>query len=144
MPNNQNNFLYILLAFAAGFAVGANWPEIKTKVAPLFNSGVDKFGDLYAQLARMIGEQKEAFDDRMAEKKAGPQKKANGAGQAEFMANLAQMMAGANQAEVMSTLAQMMAKAGGGADNPKEAKPKPKARSPRKRATAKAATPQPA
>ncbi len=136
MANNQTNFLYLLLAFAAGCVVGANWPQIKTKLAPLFDSGADKFGDLYAQLARMIGEQKEAFDDRMAEKSAGPKKKDNDAAQAEFMANVAQMMAGANKADLMANLSKMMA------NGDTAAKPKGKAKSrkssPRKRATAKA------
>jgi len=124
MPNNQNNVLYLMLAFAAGCIVGANWPQIKTKLAPLLNTGVDKFGDIYAQLAQMIGEQKEAFDDHQAEKKAGPKKKADGAAQAEFMANIAQMM-----------------EAAGNGAKPKR-KAKPKTSSPRKRAAAKPPTPQ--
>jgi hypothetical protein len=145
MANNQNNFLYLLLAFAAGFLVGANWPQIKTKVAPLFNTGMDKFGDLYAQLAQIIGEQKEAFDDSMAEKKAGPQKKANGkpsgAAQAEFVANLAQMMAGANQAEIVSNLSQIMAGAG---SREKAKRSRPRKSSPKKRTVADAPAQPPA
>jgi hypothetical protein len=141
MPNNQNNILYLLLAFAAGCMVGANWPQIKTKLAPLFNTGVDKFGDIYAQLAQMIGEQKEAFDDHRAEKKAGPGKKGNGATQAEFIANIAQMMAGgANQADVIANLSQMMANADNGVKPNRKAKSR--SSSPRKRTAAKTASPQ--
>ena len=65
MPSNQNQWLYIILAFAAGVAVGANWPEIRQKIAPLLNAGNQKFGDLYAYLAQLMSEQKENFASKL-------------------------------------------------------------------------------
>jgi len=110
MPNNQNQFFYIALAFAAGFAVGANWPEIRNKIAPLLNTGTQKFGDLYAYLAQMLGDQKENFEDNMAEQKVKKEQghKSQSPSRAEFMAGIAQMMAGANKENFAADLANMM------------------------------------
>ena len=113
MPSNQKQLLYIFLAFAAGFAVGSNWPEIRKKVAPFLDAGSQKFGDLYAYLTQLMSEQKENFSDRMAEKKS-TKRNARGenskkdSSQTEFVASIAQMFAGANKEKLSENLAKIM------------------------------------
>jgi hypothetical protein len=58
----------LVLAFAAGVAVGANWPAIRTALGPLLETAGNKFDDLYAAVARAFGEQKEAVQDARAER----------------------------------------------------------------------------
>jgi Na+-transporting methylmalonyl-CoA/oxaloacetate decarboxylase gamma subunit len=108
MPSNQKQLLYIFLAFAAGFAVGSNWPEIKKKVEPFLNAGSQKFGDLYAYLMQLMSEQKENFDDRMAEKKSKKESSKKNTSQTEFVASIAQMFAGANKEKLSENLAKIM------------------------------------
>jgi len=113
MPSNQKQLLYIFLAFAAGFAVGTNWPEIRKKVAPFLDSGNQKFGDLYAYLAQLMSEQKENFDDRMAEKKSAKKNakeeySKKDTSQTEFVASIAQMLAGANKEKLSENFAKIM------------------------------------
>ena len=108
MPSNQKQLLYIFLAFAAGFAVGSNWPEIRKKVAPFLDAGSQKFGDLYAYLTQLMSEQKENFDDRMAEKKSKKESSKKNTPQTEFMASIAQMFAGANKEKLSENLAKIM------------------------------------
>ena len=108
MPSNQKQLLYIFLAFAAGFAVGSNWPEIRKKVAPFLDAGSQKFGDLYAYLTQLMSEQKENFDDRMAEKKSKKESSKKNTPQTEFVASIAQMLAGANKEKLSENLAKIM------------------------------------
>jgi hypothetical protein len=108
MPSNQKQLLYIFLAFAAGFAVGSNWPEIRKKVAPFLDAGSQKFGDLYAYLTQLMSEQKENFDDRMAEKKSKKESSKKNTSQTEFVASIAQMFAGANKEKLSENLAKIM------------------------------------
>lgn len=108
MPSNQKQLLYIVLAFAAGFAVGSNWPEIRKKVAPFLDTGSQKFGDLYAYLAQLMSEQREDFDDRRAEKKSRKEYNKKDTSQTEFVASIAQMLAGANKEKLSENLAKMM------------------------------------
>lgn len=110
MAHEQNQFFYIALAFAAGFAVGANWPEIRSKIAPLLDTGTDKFGDFYAYIAQMLGDHKENFEDNMAEQKVNKDQKqqSQSTSRAKFMAGIAQMMAGANKEKFAAGLANMM------------------------------------
>ena len=113
MPSNQKQLLYIFLAFAAGFAVGSNWPEIRKKAAPFLDAGSQKFGDLYAYLAQLMSEQKENYDDRMAEKKSAKKNakeeyNKKDASQTEFVESIAQMLAGANKEKLSENLVKMM------------------------------------
>ena len=108
MPSNQNQWLYIILAFAAGVAVGANWPEIRQKIAPLLNAGNQKFGDLYAYLAQLMSEQKENFEDSRAEQKFNKEKAGKAHSQEDFVASIAQMMAGMNKEKLAENLAKFM------------------------------------
>ena len=108
MPSNQKQLLYIFLAFAAGFAVGSNWPEIRKKVAPFLDAGSQKFGDLYAYLTQLMSEQKENFDDRMAEKKSKKESSKKNTSQTEFVASIAQIFAGANKEKLSENLAKIM------------------------------------
>ena len=113
MPSNQKQLLYIFLAFAAGFAVGSNWPEIRKKLAPFLDAGNQKFGDLYAYLAQLMSEQKENFSDRMAKKKS-TKRNARGenskkdSSQTEFVASIAKMFAGANKEKLSANFVKMM------------------------------------
>jgi len=56
------------LAFAAGVAVGANWPAIREALGPLLAAAGTKVDDLYAAVAQAIGAQKEAVQDARAER----------------------------------------------------------------------------
>ena len=58
----------LILAFAAGVAVGANWPAIRLALAPLLASAGSKIDDVYSALTQALGEQKEAMDDARAER----------------------------------------------------------------------------
>ena len=58
----------LILAFAAGVAVGANWPAIRQALGPLLAAAGTKVDDLYAAVAQAIGEQKEAVQDARAER----------------------------------------------------------------------------
>ena len=58
----------LILAFAAGVAVGANWPAIRQALAPLLAAAGTKLDDVYAVLTQALGEQKEAMDDARAER----------------------------------------------------------------------------
>ena len=79
----------IVLAFAAGVAVGANWPKIKKSLAPLMAVAGDKFGDVYSVVAQAIGEQKEAIEDSQAERRHRRRTKAPAGTEQELLANLA-------------------------------------------------------
>ena len=59
----------LILAFAAGVAVGANWPTIRQALGPLLAAAGTKVDDLYAAVAQAFGEQKEAVQDARAERR---------------------------------------------------------------------------
>src|SRR5205085_2397281 len=65
----QRQTATIILAFAAGVAVGANWPKIRESLGPLVAAAGDKLGDVYASVAQALGEQKEAWEDTRAERR---------------------------------------------------------------------------
>lgn len=65
----QSQFATILLAFAAGVAVGANWPKIRKSLEPLMAVAGDKFGDVYSAMAQAISAQKESLEDSRAERR---------------------------------------------------------------------------
>ena len=89
VTQNPSQSAAIVLAFAAGVAVGANWPKLRKSLAPLMAVAGDKFGDVYSVVAQAIGEQKEAMEDSRAERRhRGRTKKGSGAEQ-ELLANLA-------------------------------------------------------
>jgi hypothetical protein len=68
MPEYRNQFLPLAIAFAAGVAVGANWPQIKKQIGPLLEMAGVKLDDIYSQLAEFLAERKERVEDRMAER----------------------------------------------------------------------------
>lgn len=53
--------------------VTENWPKVREKVEPWVQVAGEKLGDLYASVATVVTAQKEAFDDRMAERRARKQ-----------------------------------------------------------------------
>ena len=59
----------LILAFAAGVAVGANWPAIRQALGPLLAGAGDKVDDLYAAVAQVLGEKKETMQDARAERR---------------------------------------------------------------------------
>ena len=67
LPSRQQGGM-LVLAFAAGVAVGANWPTIRQALAPLLATAGSKLDDVYSALTEALGEQKEAMDDARAER----------------------------------------------------------------------------
>ena len=45
------------------------WPEARKRLKSAFDAGKEKASDLYASVAQVITEKKEAWEDRLAEKK---------------------------------------------------------------------------
>lgn len=90
VTENPGQSAAIVLAFAAGVAVGANWPKIRKSLAPFMALAGDKFGDVYSTLAEALGEQKEALEDKGAERRHRRRTKATTAGsEQELLASLA-------------------------------------------------------
>ncbi len=50
-----------------------NWPNVREKVGPWVQVAGEKLGDLYASVATVVAARKEAFDDRVAERRARKQ-----------------------------------------------------------------------
>lgn len=75
-PNKGSDYLPILLALAAGVAIGMNWEKIQKLIKPYMAAFKEKGADAYANMIRVFSEQKEAMSDMMAEKKAAKKKKA--------------------------------------------------------------------
>ena len=94
----QSQTATIILAFAAGVAVGANWPKIRKSLGPVMAVAGDKFGDVYSAIAQAIGEQKEALEDSRAERRQRSRSKTAAAG---------------NEQELLSTLAAALLKGKG-------------------------------
>ena len=67
LPSQQQAGM-LILAFAAGVTVGANWPSIREALAPLLATAGSKLDDVYSTLTEALGEQKEAMDDARAER----------------------------------------------------------------------------
>lgn len=74
--NKGSDILPILLALAAGVAIGMNWEKIQKYLKPYMAAFKDKGTEAYANMIRVFSEQKEAASDFMAEKKASRKKKA--------------------------------------------------------------------
>jgi hypothetical protein len=90
VTQNPGQSAAVVLAFAAGVAVGANWPKIKHSLAPLMNVAGDKFGDVYSAVAQALGEQKEAIEDTRAERRHRRRTKSASSGvEQELLAGLA-------------------------------------------------------
>ena len=77
----------LILAFAAGVAVGANWPAIRQALGPLLAAAGTKVDDLYAAVAQAIGEQKEAVQDARAERQHRARRQARRAERRERVAD---------------------------------------------------------
>lgn len=75
MPENRNSMLPILLAFAAGVAVGVNWPKIKKHLEPYMKKMGEKGAKGYGNMVKFFAEQKERMDDSLAEAKVTKKKK---------------------------------------------------------------------
>lgn len=77
MPENRNSMLFMLIAFAAGTVVGANWPKVKKLLEPytkkMGKKGAEAFfGDaetFFGDMVKFFAEQKERMDDSLAEAK---------------------------------------------------------------------------
>jgi hypothetical protein len=54
-----------------GRQINGRWPNLARQLASLFRVGREKIDDLYSSAAQAVSEQKEAFDDRRAARKAG-------------------------------------------------------------------------
>src|SRR5262245_8552177 len=92
---SQRQTVMLILAFAAGVAVGANWPAIRHALGPLLAAAGTKVDDLYAAMAQAIGEQKEAFQDARAERQhRGRRRRAAPAGENELLAGLVSLLKG--------------------------------------------------
>ena len=96
----QKQSAALILAFAAGVAVGANWPQIKRSMGPLMAVAGDKLADIYSAVAEAFGEQKEAFQDARAEQRHRARSKP-GAEQ-ELLAGLASLLKGKRQTAAKS------------------------------------------
>jgi len=75
MPENKNSMLPILLAFAAGVAVGVNWPKIEKQLEPYMKKMGEKGAGFYGDMVKFFAEQKERMDDTLAEVKVTKKKK---------------------------------------------------------------------
>jgi hypothetical protein len=53
-----------------GEQIDQRWPNLRRQVGSLLRVSREKLDDLYSSVARTISEQKEDFQDRLAEKKA--------------------------------------------------------------------------
>lgn len=92
---NEKHLVALFAAFAAGVAVGANWPDLQEKMGPMMQNAGGKMGDFYTAFGRMMGEMKEGFEDRLAEQKQ--KRRSAPSPEAAFMSNLSNAV-GAEQA----------------------------------------------
>jgi hypothetical protein len=46
-----------------------NWPRVRKSVGPWIQVAGEKLGDIYASVATVVTAQKEAFDDRVADRR---------------------------------------------------------------------------
>ena len=89
VTQNPGQSATILLAFAAGVAVGANWPKIRKSLAPFMAVAGDRFGDVYSAVAQAVGEQKEAMEDSRAERRHRRRPKTAAGSEQDLLATLA-------------------------------------------------------
>ena len=89
VTQNPGQSATVLLAFAAGVAVGANWPKIRKSLAPFLAVAGDRFGDVYSAVAQAIGEQKETMEDSRAERRHRRKTKPAAGNDQELLATLA-------------------------------------------------------
>lgn len=66
----MNKKWHILLAFAAGIAIGMNWDKIKKIALPVIRKTGEKSLDACNTTIRFLAEQKERMEDERAAKKA--------------------------------------------------------------------------
>ncbi len=59
-----------MLAFAAGIAIGMNWPKIRKYLKPYMNKMGKKGAMAYASIIKQFAEQKEKLEDTLASAKA--------------------------------------------------------------------------
>jgi len=64
-----------VLAFAAGVAVGTNWPKIKKSIGPLLAGVSGKAADAYTGVSKVFSEHKESVEDAIASTKVRKVKK---------------------------------------------------------------------
>ncbi|MBE3036608.1 MAG: hypothetical protein IMZ52_01260 [Actinobacteria bacterium] len=74
MPENKNSMLPILLAFAAGVALGVNWPKMEKYLEPYMKKMGKKGAESYDNMIKFFAEQKEGMDDALAEAKVTKKK----------------------------------------------------------------------
>jgi hypothetical protein len=55
-------------------SVTKHWPEVRAQIQPYLAKGREKIGDIYSSVAQALAAKKEAFEDRLAEKResSGP------------------------------------------------------------------------
>jgi hypothetical protein len=94
MPSQRQAGM-LILAFAAGVAVGANWPAIRQALGPLLAAAGTKVDDLYAAVAQALGEQKEAFQDARAERQHRARRRPGApSAESELLTGLASLLKG--------------------------------------------------
>jgi hypothetical protein len=104
MPENRDRFLLLVIAFAAGVMVGANWPEIKKQLGPMVKLAGGKLDEVYSYLAEFLAERKERTEDFVAERRHRKQSAPkSSAAEEAFLAGLAQVMG--NTAKKTKTVA---------------------------------------
>lgn len=104
VTQNPSQSAAIVVAFAAGVAVGANWPKIRKSLAPLMSIAGDKVGDVYSVVAQALGEQKEAMEDSRAERRHRKRTKTSSGAEQDLLANLAAaLLQGKKRAAAKST-----------------------------------------
>lgn len=54
---------------SATSGVTSRLPELKERLDPIITKGREKLGDAYSSVAQVLAAQKEAFEDRLAERK---------------------------------------------------------------------------
>lgn len=78
----MSNQMIMILAFAAGVAVGMNWPKIQKIMGPMIANVTDKSADVFAMASKFFAEQKEAVEDKVAATKVRKVKKVKKAAKA--------------------------------------------------------------
>jgi hypothetical protein len=79
-PKDREDLLWTSETFAGLVRpLSKQWPKVRDQVGPVLQAGGEKLGDLYASVAQVVARRKEAFEDRLAERKAHRQRSANAA-----------------------------------------------------------------
>lgn len=89
VTQNPSQSAAIVVAFAAGVVVGANWPKLRKSLGPLIATAGDRFGDVYSAVAQAIGDQKEAMEDSRAERRHRGRSKTTPGAEQQLLTNLA-------------------------------------------------------